>query len=201
MANIIETSISDLRPTQLTVGMIEVHDKKKHLASLKPAAQREFMQAHAIPAVKGPSAAFYITDHHHLGRAAHDAGVEIGFIELLADFSTGTVAEFWRQMDGNRWVHPLDEYGVRHTYELIPKHVDKLRDDVYRSLAGYVRNAGGYDKTPTAFAEFVWADFFRRSIAIEDVGADFSAAVQLALQLAHSEAVRGLPGALESNGK
>jgi hypothetical protein len=174
--------------------MIEVHDKKKHLASLKPAAQREFMQAHAIPAVKGPAGSFYITDHHHLGRAAHDAGVKTAFIDPVADFSAAMVSEFWRQMDGSRWVHPLDEYGVRHTYDLIPKHLDKLKDDVYRSLAGYVRNVGGYDKTPTAFAEFVWADFFRRSIAIEDVTADFSAAVQLAVQLARSEAARGLPG-------
>ncbi len=201
MADIIEASITDLRPTQLTVGMIEVRDKKKHLASLTPAAQREFMQAHPIPAVKGPAAAFYITDHHHLGRAAHDAEVKIAFIEQVADFSASMISEFWRQMDANKWVHPLDECGVRHTYDLIPLHLDKLRDDIYRSLAAYVRNAGGYDKTPTAFAEFVWADFFRRSIAIEDVTADFSASVQLALQLAHSDAARGLPGALESKSK
>ena len=97
-------------------------------------------------------------------------------------------------MDKNKWVHPLDESGVRHGYALIPKHVEKLVDDVYRSLAGYVRNAGGYDKTPTAFAEFVWADFFRRSLAIEDVQADFAAAVKAALPLATSESAKGMPG-------
>ena len=82
----------------------------------------------------------------------------------------------------------------RHVYPLIPRHLDKLLDDVYRSLAGYVRNAGGYEKTPTAFAEFVWADFFRRNIPLEDLKADFAAAVNTALPLALSELALGMPG-------
>ena len=194
MANIQESPIQQLQPTQLTVGMIEVHDKKKHLASLKPAEQQDFMRAHPIPAVRGPEGLLFITDHHHLGRAAHDAGVDSGFFEVEADFSSLNIDEFWREMDKNKWVHPLDENGVRHTFNLIPKHLDKLIDDVYRALAGYVRNAGGYDKTPTAFAEFVWADFFRRNIPFEDVQADFSAAVKAAMPLAVSEFAKGMPG-------
>jgi len=97
-------------------------------------------------------------------------------------------------MDKNLWVHPLDEYGVRHYYSTIPDQLGKLIDDIYRSLAGYVRDAGGYEKTPTAFAEFVWADFFRRSIAIEDLKADFQAAVRTALPLAQSRLAKGMPG-------
>jgi hypothetical protein len=195
MTNTIEISVHDLRPTQLTVGLIEVHHKMKHLSSLKPAAQREFMQAHVIPAVKGPDDTLFITDHHHLGRAAHELEIRSAFVDIEADFSACSMEEFWRRMDERRWVHPLDESGVRHTYDHIPKHLDKLKDDIYRSLAGYVRDAGGYDKTPTAFAEFVWADFFRRSLAVEEVAADFSAAVERALALATGEAAKGLPGA------
>ena len=152
------------------------------------------MRAHPIPAVLGAAGQLFITDHHHLGRAAFEAGVETGFFEVEADLSNLSGNDFWLEMDKNKWVHPLDESGVRHGYALIPKHVEKLVDDVYRSLAGYVRNAGGYDKTPTAFAEFVWADFFRRSLAIEDVQADFAAAVKAALPLATSESAKGMPG-------
>jgi hypothetical protein len=194
MPDIHESEIHKLHPTQLTVGMIEVHEKEKHLASLKPSAQKDFMRAHPIPAVKGPEGLLFITDHHHLGRAAHDAGLETGFFEVEADFSSYDMDSFWVEMDKHSWVHPLDENGVRHHYRLIPKHLDKLIDDVYRSLAAYVRNAGGYEKTPTAFAEFVWADFFRRSIPIEDVTADFSAAVKTAIPLARSALAAGLPG-------
>jgi hypothetical protein len=72
--------------------------------------------------------------------------------------------------------------------------LEKLVDDPYRSLAGYVRDAGAYEKTPTAFAEFVWADFFRRSIAVEDLKTDFHAAVQRAVTLAKGKLALGLPG-------
>ena len=194
MSNIHESPIHKLRPTQLTVGMIEVRDKQKHLESLKAGDQKDFMRAHPIPAVLGPEGLLYITDHHHLGRAAFEAGVMTGFFEVEADLSKYDGANFWLEMDKNRWAHPLDESGIRRRFAAIPHHLEKLVDDVYRSLAGYVRNGGGYDKTPTAFAEFVWADFFRRSIPIEDVKADFSAAVKTAIPLAQSEAALGMPG-------
>ena len=60
-------------------------------------------------------------------------------------------------------------------------HLEGLRDDPYRSLAGYVRNAGGFEKTPTAFAEFLWADFFRPRVEIGSTRADFEVAVKKAL--------------------
>ncbi len=76
----------------------------------------------------------------------------------------------------------------------LPKHIDQLRDDPYRSLAGYVRNAGGYEKTPTAFAEFLWADFFRPRVRIGPTRADFEVAVKKALTLAGSKEASKLPG-------
>jgi hypothetical protein len=194
MSKVHESPIQKLRPTQLTVGMIEVNDKKKHLVGLKTTEQKNFMRSHPIPAVVGTTGLLFITDHHHLGRAALEAGVKTGFFEVEADFSQFDIATFWIEMDKNRWVHPVDENGTRHYFSAIPHHLDKLIDDVYRSLAGYVRNAGGFDKTPTAFAEFVWADFFRRSIPVEDVRADFAAAVRTAMPLAQSEAAKGMPG-------
>ena len=152
------------------------------------------MQAHPIPAVTGPEGKVYITDHHHLGRAAIEAGVTSGFVLVEADLSSCSLDDFWKEMDNKLWVHPLDENGVRHYYNVIPQRLDKLADDAYRSLAGYVRNAGGFTKTPTAFAEFVWADFFRRSIPMEDVKANFQAAFQIALPLAKTHLAKDLPG-------
>ncbi|GAB3628962.1 hypothetical protein PTE30175_00473 [Pandoraea terrae] len=194
MAKIHQCVLHELHPTQLTVGMIEVHAKKKHLVSMKPAQQQEFLQAHPIPAVAGPGGKMYITDHHHLGRAALDAGIPQAFLMVEADMSDKNVDDFWKAMDEKLWVHPLDACGVRHYYASIPNHLEKLVDDAYRSLAGYVRDAGGFDKTPTAFAEFIWADFFRRSIAVEDLQVNFDAAVQRAIPLAKSAQAKYLPG-------
>lgn len=194
MSKLHEVEIHRLRPTQITVGMIEVNDKRKMLESMKHHEQREFLEAHPIPAVWGPEDKLYITDHHHLGRAATDAGIETGFFCVEEDFSKLATPDFWRKMRDARWAHPIDETGCHQHCDDIPHHLSKLRDDVYRSLAGYVRNAGGYDKTPTAFAEFLWADFFRTRIAVGPTRADFDQAVKQALKLAAAAEAAGLPG-------
>lgn len=194
MSKLHEASLQDLHPTQLTVGMVVVHDKRKHLAGMSASDRRSYMEAHPMPAVVGPQGKLYITDHHHLGRAALDAAVPTGFFLVEADLSKHAGESFWKEMNENLWVHPLDQNGVRHTYSMIPDKLDKLVDDVYRSLAGYVRDAGGYDKTPTAFAEFIWADFFRRNVAIETVRSDFQAAVQAGISLAHGKWAKRIPG-------
>lgn len=194
MSKLHESVIRKLHPTQITVGIIEVADKCIELASLKAHERREFLSRHPIPAVLGPEEKLYITDHHHLARAAWDEGIETGFFIVEADFSKLDAAEFWREMTSNRWVHPIDGSGKKRPIGELPRHLDGLSDDIYRSLAGYVRNAGGYDKTPTAFAEFMWADFFRKRVVIGRTRADFERAVQQAYALARSPAARKLPG-------
>jgi len=189
-----ETPIRSLHPTQLTVGMAEVKEKKEHLAAMGAPERRRFMEEHPIPAVGGPGARLFITDHHHLGRAALEVGIEVGYVEMVADLSKLSGDAFWKEMDERAWVHPLDQNGVRHRYDRIPQHLDGLVDDLYRSLAGFVRASGGYEKTPSPFAEFEWADFFRRLIAFEEVEADFDAAVKVAIQHARSERAKRMPG-------
>jgi hypothetical protein len=189
-----ESPLRKLHPTQLTVGLIEVREKKHRISKLDGGERERFMQDHPMPAVVGPEGKLFITDHHHLGRAALEAGVEVGCFQVEADLSKLSGDAFWKEMDAHAWVHPLDEHGVRHHYDRIPHHLDGLVDDVYRSLAGYVRTNGGYTKSPSPFAEFIWADFFRRLIPIEDVEADFDAAVKFAALLAKSERARNMPG-------
>ena len=114
MAKLQQVVIKDLRPTQLTVGMIEVADKKARLAALAPKDQADFMAAHPMPVVLGPGAKLFITDHHHLARAALEARVTNGFYTVEADLSDHNPDDFWKEMDKNLWVHPLDQHGVRH---------------------------------------------------------------------------------------
>ncbi len=189
--------IALLRPTQLTIGEIEVEDKRQKLSAMRAKEQDLFLQAHPMPAVVGPDKALFITDHHHLARAALEAKVVTGYFVVEADLSKFGMQDFWVEMNDRQWVHPLDENGVRHLYSSIPRQLQDLVDDVYRSLAGFVRDAGGYEKTPTAFAEFIWADYFRRNVAIEDVRADFHAAVATATRLAHSRIAKGIPGYID----
>jgi hypothetical protein len=57
-----------------------------------------------------------------------------------------------------------------------------------------VRDAGGYEKTPTAFAEFLWADFFRPRVAIGPTRQDFQKSVDQAMKIATSPEAAHLPG-------
>jgi hypothetical protein len=57
-----------------------------------------------------------------------------------------------------------------------------------------VRHAGGYEKTATAFAELLWAAFFRPRVLIGPTRADFHASVDKALTRATSAAAASLPG-------
>ena len=189
-----EAEIHKLRPTQITIGFIEVHFKKKEVEALGKHEQRDFLAAHMIPAVFGPDGRVHITDHHHLARAALAAGIQSGFFLIEADLAHLDASAFWREMVDKSWAHPIDEQGQRQPCTAIPRHLQELRDDVYRSLAGFVRMAGGYEKTPTAFAEFAWADFFRHRIVVGSKPEDFPRAVDAALVLARSPAARGLPG-------
>jgi len=194
MGKLHECKIEHLRPTQITVGMIEVEDKRKRIEALGHHEVRAFLLEHPIPAVFGPDEKLYLTDHHHLGRALLEAKIEHGFFLVEADFSPLDGADFWKAMKANAWVHPIDQHGVHRSVEEVPHHLDGLLDDPYRSLAGYVRNAGGFEKTTTAFAEFLWADFFRARMTFGPTRADFDAAVRVALRLAGSPEARKLPG-------
>lgn len=194
MSKLHEVEIHRLRPTQITVGLIEVHDKRAKLEGLKKHEQKEFLFAHPIPSVWGPDGKLYITDHHHLGRAAEEAGIDSGFFWVEDDFSKVPIAQFWPKMTQARWAHPIDQHGQTRPFTDIPDHLAQLVDDPYRSLAGYVRDAGAYEKTPTAFAEFQWADFFRPRVAIGPTRADFNRSVAMAVKLAVSPEASHLPG-------
>jgi hypothetical protein len=94
MSKLHQVEIHRLRPPQITVGMIEVHDKRDHLLGLKKHQQRDLMAAHPIPAVWGPDGRLYITDHQHLGRAASEAEADTGLFVIEDDFSKVPIAQF-----------------------------------------------------------------------------------------------------------
>ncbi len=194
MSKLHEVEIHRLRPSQITVGLIEVHDKRARLEAMKKHEQQAFLAEHAIPGVWGPDGKLYIIDHHHLGRAAQEAGIDTGFFSVEDDFSKVPIAQFWPRMSAAQWAHPIDQHGQVRGFEMIPDHLEQLIDDPYRSLAGYVRAAGGYDKSSGPFCEFQWADFFRPRLTIGPTRADFTSAVTIALKLAASPEAAKLPG-------
>ena len=177
--------IRDLRPTQMTVGMREVREKRKHWRAAGHKAA--FLGSHLIPVIRGPKGHLYVIDHHHLARALHDEGVREIAITVVAELGRLDKDAFWTYLDNRGWMHPYDDRGRRHHHRDLPRRITELVDDPYRSLAGELRRAGGFAKDTTVFSEFLWADFLRRRIKRTQVENTFTEALELALQLAKSE--------------
>ena len=191
---IAEAALETLRPTQMTVGYGEVLLRRAQWRALDKRARRLFVAQHAIPSVVGPKAKLYIVDHHHLGRALLEEGVASVRLAIRADLTALSKDEFWVVMDHRQWVHPYDARGRRQSFSDIPKELQLLVDDPYRSLAAAVRMAGGFPKDQTPFAEFLWADFFRRRVPAALLDRDPQGALSKAMGMAHDMAAMHLPG-------
>jgi len=170
--------------------------EKKRVAWRKRAEKDgpAFLANHMIPAVIGPKDTLWVVDHHHLALALHLEGVKHVLVSTVADLSKLDKATFMTFMDNRNWLHPYDAKGERCDPEDLPKKISKLADDPYRTLAGEVREAGGYAKDLTPFAAFLWADFLRRRIEIKPGKAINEDIVTKALVLAHSPKADYLPG-------
>jgi hypothetical protein len=187
--------VMSLRPTQMTVGMREVKEKRKRWREHKSDKKRaELLGKHMVPVVLGPDERYYVVDHHHLARALHDEGVKDILVTVIGNLSMVDRDAFWGVMDNKRWVYPYDAKGERRHFKDIPKSVADLKDDPFRSLAGELRRLGGFAKDTTPFSEFLWADLLRRRLSRKMVEDNFERAIEKGLTLAKSHEAVYLPG-------
>ena len=186
--------IAALRPTQITVGMREVAEKRQRWREHAGRDGGKFLGRHMIPVLLGPKGRHYVIDHHHLARALEDEGVKDILVTVVADLRALHRESFWVVLDSRGCCHPYDADGRRRDFADIPAAISDLVDDPYRSLAGELRLAGGFAKDTTPFSEFLWADFLRRRIKPKRVKADFTSALATALELAKTKDADYLPG-------
>jgi hypothetical protein len=186
--------VESLRPTQMTVGMREVEEKRQRWKAHKASKRAAFLGSHLIPVILGPKERHYVIDHHHLARALLDEGQDKVAIAVVADLGKLDQDAFWVVLDNRGWCHAYDEHGVRRGFDDIPSKIADLRDDPFRSLAGELRRLGGYSKETVPFSEFLWADFLRRRLTRKSVEKDFAAAIEKAMRLAKGPDANYLPG-------
>jgi len=171
--------------------MYEVRRKQRHWKSVKHG--EKFLGKHLIPVIKGLKDRLYLIDHHHLGRCLYEEKIKVIGVTVVADLSHLSDEEFWYVMDHRDWVHPY-AFGKRYDYSDLPKSIDKLEDDPFRSLAGELRRAGGFSKETAPFSEFLWANHLRHRMDNKMVAKDFEWALEKALLLAKETEASYLPG-------
>jgi hypothetical protein len=192
--HLVPVSLAEMRPTQITVGLAEVKQKREQWRGLGRKERRQRLEEQWFPSILGPDQRYYIVDHHHLGLALLEDGIESARVTVLADLSKVDPRMFWRLMEHHRWTHPFDTKGRRRPFDAIPRKLRDLADDPYRSLAGFVRAAGGYAKDTEPFAEFLWADFFRSRVGRARIVRSMPKAVDDGVGLARSADASFLPG-------
>ena len=195
-------ALSQLRPTQLSVGMLEVKFKRRRLGLLegRPGELVAFILENPIRVVLGPAGKAYVIDHHHLGLAMIKEDFQTAPMEIEDDFSALSPGAFWKRMRRRKFVYLINANGKRKPLSALAKNLKRLKDDPYRSLAGFVREAGGFLKVRTPFAEFQWADYFRTRIKEKLITADFEKALARAMALASHKDAAGLPGYCKKGG-
>jgi hypothetical protein len=190
--------ILKLKPTQFAVGMLEVDQKIEELRSLKKKALKKYVAETPVPIVVSPHGALYLVDHHHFLCVCYHLGVKKVRVRVIEDLSKSKLSfsQFWRWMHRKKQVYPFCQFGEGPRKALyLPRDIRGLADDPYRSLAWFVRKAGGFDNSEKNFAEFQWANFFRAKGLLDRHGTDgFAQALVKATRLANSEGARGLPG-------
>ena len=192
--HLIRGDASTLRPTQMSVGYREVEQKRNQWAQLGKRRRAEPLANRCFPCVIGSKGKHYLVDHHHFGLALLQEGKKDVWLSIFKYLSYIKASTFWRVMEHDQWVHSYDGNGVRHDFDGIPKALTKLLDDIYRSLAGELRHAGGYSKDMTPYSEYLWADFLRVSVAEELALSDFDQPLKNSVALAHQQEARYSPG-------
>jgi hypothetical protein len=216
-ADIIWIPVLSIRPMQFDVGMRSVAKKADKYRRMTPQALRAFLVANPIPVIAKEDGSVHVNkrahstpqvdskvkktetrpnDHHHESRAAWEAGIRFiaASTQRTEDASTPKKEKkFWKKMKRENQVYLRDRFGEKRDPADLPMDVRGLGDNPYRSLAGDVRDAGGYTKNTEPFSEFRWAEFFRKNLTVHP-NDDYDAALKEAMKLAKSKKARDLPG-------
>jgi len=136
------TQWTRLRPTQDAIGYFEVLAKRANFLALPPERRRSFAQDQAIKVVRVPSGRLYVIDHHHWARAWFDMGLPEAPVHIAKDFSGLAADQFLQNMSEHGWLHPFNAHGYRIPIAGLPESVGQLPDDVFQSLAAFIRTAG-----------------------------------------------------------
>jgi len=199
--------LTKLSPLQGAVGMKQVIYMENRIAD-DPKHGRRKLEEDPIKVVAGVGGQLFIIDHHHAAEAWLGAKTEWGANALCkivnsekglpAEFKTED--EFWTALKAARLVRLKNASGIDVDVSQLPKTLETMPDDPYRSLAWFVRQKGGFFKTAREFAEFAWADWFRSkspALEIQNLPSDpndKNATVDEAVEMAHSSEAENLSG-------
>jgi len=187
--------ILDLKPSQISVGMLEVEHRMKDFEHMSQDEFHEYTLKHPVPVVDSGHG-LYIIDHHHLCKAYHELGHKNVHFTITKDLSKLSRDDFFKEMDSRNWILPQDQFGVARSYGNIPMNIRGMADDPFRSLVWKLKELGHWQKVNVPFAEFKVANYFRDKFVIENTMESFNSVVTLVIDYIknNKETLANIPG-------
>jgi hypothetical protein len=190
--------VLDLKPTQFAVGMLEVEEKIEIVRGYGKKQIRDFVDENPVPVVISPWGDLYIVDHHHFLAVCYHMDIKKVRVTIVKDLSKRKMSYtgFWKWMFKSRNSYPFCQFGEGPRKALyLPRDIRGVADDPYRSLAWFVRKAGGFENSDRNYAEFKWANFFRSRGLLDRNGlSELPRALPKAVKIAQSPSAKRLPG-------
>ena len=187
--------VLSLRPTQMTVGMREVKEKRKRWRERKmKKKQAELLGRHMIPVVLGPDQHYYVVDHHHLALSLHDEGVKDILVTVIGDLTMVERDAFWNVMDNKRWAIPTMPRASAAISGSFRRSVTELKDDPSAASPVNCAAPAASPRTPRRSANSCGLISCAGRCRARAWKTDFAKAMEKALTLAKSEDAIYLPG-------
>ncbi len=185
-------SVDSIDATQMNEGYTEVNYKTSGFDNLAPSALNAYLLGYIEPVVIGPGGQMYLLDGHHtftaLENSIYGASNPTVYVNVVANYSSLTTAQFWTQMEAMNTVLALNN-GVPQTIDPntglpLPTALTGLSNDPYRGLeysilknkssALFTTTANitgavgastpGLDKMTGFYSDFIWAAAYRNAL-------------------------------------
>jgi fibronectin-binding autotransporter adhesin len=189
--SLFEVPVFQIQPGQLNVGFAEVGNKQSGWDLLTPSQLQSALLNDVEPVVIGPGGVLYLENGHHtftsLENSIYGASDPNVFVNVIANYSNLTTAQFWAAMEANNLILPVDN-GVAETINPltgapVPTSLQGLTNDPYRGLEYSVlknkssklfpttsnitgaigASTPGLDKLTGDYSDFLWADAYRNA--------------------------------------
>ena len=137
------------------------------MEDMSPKALHNYLIERPVPLIIGPNKKLFLIDRHHLLRGLEGMRYKSDVrVFIQEDLSHLEYVQFVEAMIQKGYTYLMDENFQPIEFKDLPTHIRDLKDNVWRSIAGALRNEEAYDKPladpkgrhiPRPFLEFILA--------------------------------------------
>ena len=194
---IFKLNISNLKPTQMCVGLSEVWARKTEFSNQSKKQILSYLHSKPIPIVADKNNNLWMLDRHHRLRALIEINRNAeAFGYLVAQVNTTKEEEALKYLNQQGWVYLYNSRGIGpQSIQLLPNSLLEMDDDPYRSLVWKLKKEGVLSpQSHIPYHEFCWSRWLRTRPLPPFNSKNLYPALSIAKQLVCSQSASHLVG-------